>query len=146
MKTIRLVLDADDYGTIAEVLQKWKTDKRDLPDGTSNRDGAIIAECLRDLNEYRTLWEVEHPIAAAALKKPETKREQVVGCQTVLMLVLDRIPSQKLIASWTPKQREAAEKWAAAVHFKASDNDDVRVPPTPKFLKPFMDHFVAQYR
>lgn len=31
-----------------------------LPDGESNMVGAIIAECVRDLLEYRELWDAEH--------------------------------------------------------------------------------------
>jgi hypothetical protein len=32
-----------------------------LPDGESCLAGAILAECVRDLDEYRTLWDAEHP-------------------------------------------------------------------------------------
>ena len=32
-----------------------------IPDGTtSNEDGIFLAEAIRDLNDYRSLWESEH--------------------------------------------------------------------------------------
>lgn len=38
------------------------------------------------------------------------------------------------VQSWTPEQREKAEAYAAAVHLKAGDNDDVVIPTRPDFL------------
>lgn len=35
------------------------------------------------------------------------------------------------IAGWTDEQCQYAEQWAAAVHLRASDNDEVEVPPRP---------------
>jgi len=37
------------------------------------------------------------------------------------------------VSAWTPEQREQAEKWAAATHLSASDNN-VEVPAWPEFL------------
>ncbi len=51
--------------------------------------------------------------------------------QDLLLLVCIKVPLSR-IRSWTPQQVEAAEKWAASVHLRASDNI-VRVPPKPKF-------------
>lgn len=40
----------------------------------------------------------------------------------------------KEINGWTDEQVKAAEDWAGAVHFKASDNEGVVVPSRPDFL------------
>jgi len=34
----------------------------------------------------------------------------------------------------TPEQRKQTADWVGAIHFVASDNDDVKVPPKPEFL------------
>lgn len=39
------------------------------------------------------------------------------------------------IEGWTDEQCKQAEDYAGAVHLKASDNDDVVVPPIPEHLK-----------
>ena len=64
MRTITLELDEDDWNTIQGELARQQA-FRDangpiLPDGTSNMAGAIIAEAIRNLEEYRVLWESEH--------------------------------------------------------------------------------------
>lgn len=64
MRTITLELDEDDWNTIQGELARQQA-FRDasgpiLPDGTSNMAGAIIAEAIRNLEEYRALWESEH--------------------------------------------------------------------------------------
>lgn len=41
----------------------------------------------------------------------------------------------EVVATWTPRQRDQAAGWAAAVCLSASDND-VPVPPRPTFLDP----------
>jgi|GEM_PF-5120142 len=40
------------------------------------------------------------------------------------------------IASWTDEQCKAADCWAIAVHYSASDNDGIQVPEKPTFLPP----------
>ncbi len=42
-----------------------------------------------------------------------------------------------VIPHWTDDEVKQAEAWASAVHLRASDNDDVIVPPYPKFLAQF---------
>lgn len=37
------------------------------------------------------------------------------------------------VEDWTPQQRTDAFAWAMALHVRASDNDDVEVPPRPAF-------------
>lgn len=55
--------------------------------------------------------------------------------QDLLLLIPIKV-SLKEIRRWTPQQVEAAEKWCAAIHLRASDNI-VRVPPKPKFLEKY---------
>lgn len=66
-QTIVLVLDAADYDTIQAEITHRQVRSRALgasetilPDGDSNLAGAIVAECVRDLNDYRQRWEAEH--------------------------------------------------------------------------------------
>lgn len=51
-----------------------------------------------------------------------------------MLLLVDRPASIGQLMRWTPNQRASAEKWAAAVHLRASDNI-VRVPPEPSCVK-----------
>lgn len=39
-----------------------------------------------------------------------------------------------IIDGWSPEEAEAAEKWASAVHLRASDNNSVRVPQEPEHV------------
>jgi hypothetical protein len=82
VKTMTLTLDELDYATIQreiahrQVRSRWPVGNESpglidpdgppksgtiLPDGESCLAGAILAECVRDLDEYRTLWDAEHP-------------------------------------------------------------------------------------
>ena len=38
------------------------------------------------------------------------------------------------IAAWSDEQARLAQEWAIALHYHASDNDNVVVPPRPSFL------------
>jgi hypothetical protein len=85
MRTMTLTLDDDDYDAIQKEiarrqLHRWPDDdplgghvsridgvRREgtiLPDGDSDLVGAIFAECCRDLEEYRALYDLEHPTGA----------------------------------------------------------------------------------
>ena len=64
-RTLVLSLDDEDYNTIQKEIARRQL-RRDtngviVPDGSSNLSGAILAECIRDLDEYRALYECEHP-------------------------------------------------------------------------------------
>lgn len=56
-----------------------------------------------------------------------------------MLLLADRDVSIEAIAKVTSSEREAAERWAAAVHLAASDHDDVDVPEEPAWIKDFAD-------
>jgi hypothetical protein len=46
--------------------------------------------------------------------------------------------TEEIVAGWTPEQRRAAWMYAAAAHANASDNPDVKIPPRPPFLVPYL--------
>ncbi len=51
-------------------------------------------------------------------------------CADMLQLVsVDATP--EAVATWTDGEVVAAEEWAAAVHLRAGDNDEVVIPPMP---------------
>ncbi len=56
-----------------------------------------------------------------------------------LMLMLIDIEELPLatIESWTQAQRAEIADYIGAVHMKASDNDDIEVPPVPELLKQY---------
>lgn len=54
---------------------------------------------------------------------------------SALLLVGDTEATAEEIAGWTDEQAQAAQEWALALHFYASDNDDVVVPPRPDFIR-----------
>lgn len=59
MITIRL--DALDHETILNEINKRRAENRYLPDGESDELGGTFAEVIRDLDEYRSLWDRDHP-------------------------------------------------------------------------------------
>lgn len=64
-----ITLDEDDWDAVqTEIAERqrqsrvlWPGEPTVMPDGDSDLVGAIFAECVRDLNEYRALWEADHP-------------------------------------------------------------------------------------
>lgn len=46
----------------------------------------------------------------------------------------DRVLTLGVVEQWTDEQCKAAEDWAFALHFQASDND-VEVPPIPPHVE-----------
>lgn len=65
MRELLLTLDEDDWNTIQNEIARQQTFRDDdgpiLPDGDSNMPGAMIAEAIRNLEEYRAIWTAEHP-------------------------------------------------------------------------------------
>lgn len=72
-RQIILELDELDYDTVQGYIADFqanssrihamsgvKSGEAILPDGESNMVGGIIAECVRDLLEYREIWDAEH--------------------------------------------------------------------------------------
>lgn len=50
-----------------------------------------------------------------------------------LLLMIDEDVPYLTVYCWTNRQKVEVDKWASAVHFRASDNN-VRVPVRPKVL------------
>lgn len=51
-----------------------------------------------------------------------------------LLSLVERNTTIDTLLKWNAEQRSKAEKWAVAVHFKASDNN-VRVPREPTHVR-----------
>lgn len=72
IRKIILELDETDYETIHKYMAEYQANSAAvhalsgekggaiLPDGESNLAGAIMAECVRNLWEYRAIWEREN--------------------------------------------------------------------------------------
>lgn len=64
MRTIILELDEDDWNTVQNEFSRQQRFRDEdgpiLPDGTSNLQGAMVAEAIRNLEEYRSMWEAAH--------------------------------------------------------------------------------------
>jgi hypothetical protein len=68
-RTLTLTLDEDDFATLnAEIaLRQARSRLVDpagptlMPEGDSCLSGALLAEAVRDLQEYREVWDAEHP-------------------------------------------------------------------------------------
>lgn len=69
LRRIELILDDDDFDTIQkeithrQVRERWDDEQGGtvLPEGDSNLAGAILAEVIRDLDEYRSIYESKNP-------------------------------------------------------------------------------------
>lgn len=71
-RSLVLVLDEPDWDTIHAYIADYQAASAKvhamsghkggaiLPDGDSNLAGAIMAECARNLLEYRSIWESEN--------------------------------------------------------------------------------------
>ena len=61
-------LDETDYKTVMdEVIER--IDKRQLPDGNGNINGRVFAEIIRDLQEYRDLYDSDETRLVSFLSK-----------------------------------------------------------------------------
>ena len=86
-------------------------------------------------DECKIEWKDGNPIEPGLLLTEETERSLMIQeVETALLLTSDTNANTALIESWTDEQRTLAFDWAMALHFSASDNDDVVVPPRPDFI------------
>lgn len=53
----------------------------------------------------------------------------------MLSLVMDPFPGEDQLAGWTEAEREEAQVWAANVHLRASDHDDLEPVATPGVIE-----------
>ncbi len=69
-RTMTLTLDDEDFDAIQKAITEYQLVSRNvypnadesLPEGESCLAGAIIAELIRDLNDYRAAWEAANPV------------------------------------------------------------------------------------
>lgn len=66
---------------------------------------------------------------------PRTLHEVRAEAVQDLLALVSVIAPIATVESWTDAQILETENWAMAVHLRASDNDDVEVPPEPEFVK-----------
>jgi hypothetical protein len=95
----------------------------------------------RGVREQPLVWwfDGEPPMIAAVIPTPPAPRPRRIDVdplmlQDLLGLVLGEAPSIDAIEARTVAERSAAAEWAACSHLRASDNDDVVVPPKPEWL------------
>jgi dUTP pyrophosphatase len=141
------VIDSDYRG---EVKVSLRADG-DMPRRIQNGDR--IAQAMLTLVPVANLIEVEElsetargeggfgstgtgavPAQTAVLDMVQYERDdESIQCALLLVGEVKEVPLD-VIATWTLEQCIQAHDWALAVHMKASDNDDVVVPPRPAFL------------
>ena len=56
------------------------------------------------------------------------------GRHELELVRLDGFPSDEEIAGWSEAEQQEVVDWAGAIHLRASDNDDVVIPPVPSVL------------
>lgn len=89
-----------------------------------------------------TVWPDTHGVDWCGRFVPKVQRtiteeaaaEFLADITRDLLLMVDVDVPVETIQSWTPRQVEQAEQWAAAVYTSASDLMGVRIPPRPSFL------------
>lgn len=112
----------------------------DVDDGTRRN---IIWEAERALNwvgQCRCRTRHSGPLCPLATCLTEAAQrgleEHDLGVLQDILSLVDREVPVEALRTWTPEQREQAEKWAAKLHLRASDNP-VRVPPEPEHVAAF---------
>lgn len=64
-------------------------------------------------------------------RRKSWKRDDEVLSDILGLVSIEVTPA--VVSTWSDEQCQQAERWAGAVHLRASDNV-VRVPPKPDFL------------
>lgn len=68
------------------------------------------------------------------IEQPEEWQRDDEITSTCLLLVGGYDVPRDAISTWSDEECMQAEEWARAVHYCASDNDDVEVPPVPSWV------------
>jgi hypothetical protein len=106
---------------------------------------------LRDLRAVQAMPEVSAPnvMLMGALIQQADSLHKLIGMvreaatewtrddertYTTLLVVGGYNVPLDAISSWSDEECEQAEEWATALHYYASDNDDVVVPPVPAWV------------
>jgi len=63
--------------------------------------------------------------------------DEIPGCRVVggVDFEIEGLPTVEEISKWSPSSRREVRHWAISIHFRASDNDKIVVPPVPDVLK-----------
>jgi hypothetical protein len=99
-----------------------------MSDRVDNSAGDGNMQCECDACESQTDAPSDDPEATLDLILIAGTEERVAG------EVIETTGWLNVVKSWTPEQRRAVEDYCGAVHLRASDNDDVEVPPRPAIL------------
>ncbi len=67
----------------------------------------------------------------------ETPDAEMLRMMLELVDIQDMDVPFTVIENWSEKERKQVADWISAVHLKASDNDDIEVPPVPEVLKQY---------
>lgn len=73
--TMTMRLDEDDFNVLTDEIRMRRG--RPLPDGTSDRLGAIVAEVCRDLRDYR--GEAEASVGKADVQRATNRAREKAG-------------------------------------------------------------------
>jgi len=105
--------------------------------GEGQETNEFLANCAHELS-------CEAALVATTLK-PLRKDELVQGGSAAstdpdvvvdILLLADVTVDEAIVRAWSDEQRESAADWAAKVHLRANDNDDVVIPPCPYWVPP----------
>ncbi len=92
-----------------------------------------------DLRSYNSVPEVLGNWVNSRAEEPHEPALTAQRLADLLLLVRDEIPGGMpgigTIQAWDQSTRGATAAWARAVHLSASDNDDVIIPPVPRWLR-----------
>jgi hypothetical protein len=86
----------------------------------------------------RFIPEVNIEVPNTALIHPRIEAEVEIEPEVlrdVLSLVMDPWPEVDEIEQWADEERDEACTWASARHLRASDHDDVEIPPKPEVIR-----------
>lgn len=115
---------------VAQPIEPWIVSPRPQLPGPDSQDEEV-AEAAADRNEDPDEIETTYSmiLLAGAVRTPYDDQGDKPGPKL----------TPEIWRTFTEQQRQEASQWAGAVHLRASDNDDVQVPPRPACLDPYCD-------
>jgi hypothetical protein len=91
---------------------------------------------IQDIEDDQWLQDLGRDIDEDLVQDCVEYTEDAYAVQDLLSLVSVEVPLQ-IIETWSDKDISAVCFWAGAVHLRASDHNDVKIPKMPKVLKPY---------
>lgn len=111
-------------------------DMGDMDDEHGDLDRAVEAFASRvDYEDQQEAFDFDISNDGVMTALPTWQRNNR-GTFLRLMLVDDHATTEADVAGWTNEQCQQADIWAWTTHLSASDNEDIKVPPRPGFLRP----------